>query len=512
MTTPAPLRSRKNTPWISLLAVLGLLAVMIVLLLRTGQPAAGDQAHPVIVYCAAGLKGPVEAAAKAYEKEFHVPIHLTYGGSGTLLASLEVSQQGDLYLPADDSYIVRAREKDLVAESIPLAHMTAVLAVQRGNPKQVRSLDDLKREGVTFAQANPDAAAIGKLTRRVLQTAGQWKWLEAKTTVFKPTVNEVANDVKLGTVDAGFIWDALLHLYPTLESVPVPLLTPAQARVTVGVLKRSAQPREALRFARYLNAPEKGYRIWREQGFDAIAGDAWAVQPTLHLLGGAMLRPAIEETITAFEQREGVDVIRVYNGCGILVAQMKAGERPDAYFSCDTSFMKQVSDLFLDAEDISQNQLVIVVPKENPHAIASLADLGQPGLRVGVGHEQKCAMGALTRRMLTLTGTYDAIMKNVQVQSPTGDFLVNQLRTGSLDAVIAYLSNVANSRDVLKAIPINVPSALAVQPVAVGRASSYKLLTSRLIDAIKSADSRTRFEKIGFHWQVRAGNKSERGG
>ncbi len=34
-----------------------------------------------------------------------------------------------------------------------------------------------------------------------------------------------------------------------------------------------------------------------------------------------MLRPAIEETIQAFEQREGVRVIRIYNGCGILVGR-----------------------------------------------------------------------------------------------------------------------------------------------------------------------------------------------
>src|SRR5256885_9955496 len=45
----------------------------------------------------------------------------------------------------------------------------------------------------------------------------------------------------------------------------------------------------------------------------------------------SMLRPAIEETIQDFERREGVSVTRVYNGCGILVAAMRAGDRPDAY-------------------------------------------------------------------------------------------------------------------------------------------------------------------------------------
>src|SRR5256885_12146036 len=91
----------------------------------------------------------------------------------------------------------------------------------------------------------------------------------------------------------------------------------------------------------------------------------------------SMLRPAIEETIADFERREGVSVTRVYNGCGILVAAMKAGERPDAYFACDKSFMDQVNDLFLDARDVSQNQLVILVHKGNPRGVHSLKDLAQ---------------------------------------------------------------------------------------------------------------------------------------
>ena len=42
-----------------------------------------------------------------------------------------------------------------------------------------------------------------------------------------------------------------------------------------------------------------------------------------------------------------------------------------------------------------------------------------------------------------------AVMKNVKVQSPTGDLLVNQLLTGSLDAVVAYISNAAGWDDCL---------------------------------------------------------------
>ena len=54
------------------------------------------------------------------------------------------------------------------------------------------------------------------------------------------------------------------------------------------------------------------------------------------------------------------------------------------------------------------------------------------------------------------------------------------MRGGALDAVIAYISNASGYEDELEAIPVDVPCALAVQPIAVGRDSKHKQLTERL--------------------------------
>jgi molybdenum ABC transporter molybdate-binding protein len=222
------------------------------------------------------------------------------------------------------------------------------------------------------------------------------------------------------------------------------------------------------------------------------------------MLSGAMLRPAVEETITAFEQREGVRVTRVYNGCGILVGQMRAGREPDVYFACDPRFMGEVADLFAKPDVVSNNQLVIAVPRGNPAGIKGLADLGKEGLRVGVGHEQQCALGAITRETFLQSGIYAAVRKNVKVESPTGDLLVNQIRTGALDAVVCYVSNVTPNADRLDAVPITgIPCAAPEQPVAIARGSANPELAARLIEYLQSAESRRRFEKLGFGWGSR---------
>jgi molybdenum ABC transporter molybdate-binding protein len=452
---------------------------------------------PLLVYCAAALRPSVEAAVKSYGRL----VDLQFGGSQTLLANAELTKKGDLYIPADDSYLPIARAKNLIAETIALARMTPVLAVAKGNPKGVHSLKDLLRPDVRLAQANPDAAAIGKMVRGVLQKQGTWDEIKAKTLVFKPTVNDVANDLKLGSADAAFVWDTTVRQYPELERV-AGVDFGVVGNVPVAVLKSSASPTAALRFARYLAAPDRGLPEFAKNGFETVEGDAWEEKPTLVLYAGAMLRPAIEKTIAAFEQREGCTVTRVYNGCGILVGQMKAGATPDLYFACDAQFMSQVKDKFEPAVDVSQNQLVILVPKGNPKGIQTLRDLGKPGLRVGVGHEKQCALGALTQETLVQSRLQSEVMKNVVVQAPTGDLLVNELRTGALDAVVAYVSNATSAADVLEAKPIDVPCALAVQPVAVSRDAKRKQIAARLIEALRSGESRARFEAEGFRWHA----------
>jgi molybdate transport system substrate-binding protein len=263
-----------------------------------------------------------------------------------------------------------------------------------------------------------------------------------------------------------------------------------------------------MRLVRYLHTKDKGARHFVEHGFSEVSAQDDAGRKELVVYAGAMLRPAVEETLTDFERREGVSVTRVYNGCGILVAQMKAGARPDVYFACDPRFMADVQDRFEAPKTMSNNQLVIAFQKGNPNGIRELRDLAKPGLRVGVGHEQQCALGALTKETFLRTGIYAAVQKNIVVQLPTGDFLINQLRSGAksfkaaLDVAVVYRSNVTPFEDELAAIPITgIPCAAPQQPIAVSKTAGDPELAGRLLRALESAESRQRFEALGFGWE-----------
>ncbi len=488
------------------LASLLLVGVVSFLLIRQSLPPrqdSHDRPSSLLLYCAAGLKAPVTEAVADYERRFGVRIEIQYGGSGTLLSNLRVAQRGDVFLAADADYLAIARSNHLVAEILPVATMAPVIAVRQGNPKSIQSLEDLQRADVSLALANPDAAAIGRVTKSTLERAGLWNALSAHAKVFKPTVNDIANDVKLGAVDAGIVWDTTVRQYPELSAVTTSQLSNEPTHISLGILRSTSQPRAALHFARFIAARDGGLTHFSKAGYQVVEGDDWNPSPEVILYSGGVNRIAIEDTLRQFEEREGVRITRVYNGCGILTAQIRAGQRPDAYFACDVSFMTNVQQHFQNPVELAETRMVILTRQGNPANIRTLADLAAPNLRVGVANEEQSALGALTVRLLRRLRLEDAIRPNIAVQTPTADLLVNQLRAGALDAAIVYEANTSQVRDALHMVPIEVPDALAIQPYAVGRSSRNAYLMSRLLEFLRSAESRSRFVNSGFAWRDR---------
>lgn len=463
----------------------------------------------LLVYCAAGVKPPLVEAAKQYQQAYGVRVELQYGGSGTLLSNLQVARTGDLYLSADHSYQEIAREKGLVREVLPLARMKPVIAVRKGNPKGIATIRDLIKPDVRLSLGNPEAASIGKQTRKLLEKAGLWEQVKAQVErngVFKPTVPDCANDVKIGAVDAAVTWDATVNQYPDLEAVEVPEWASADKTIGIGVLASCRQPTRALRFARYLNSTI-GNEVFRRHGYRVVEGDVWSERPELVLFSGGVNRRAIEDTVKAFGEREGVTVNAIFDGCGILTAQMRTIQQaqagigfPDVYMACDRYYLDTVAEWFQEDVDVSETPIVIAVQKGNPKGIRTLKDLVRPGIRVAVGQPERCTIGVLTRRVLEEAGVLEGVMKNVLVQSASSATLVPTVTTNSVDACLAYRTDTLAEASKVDVIPLDSAQAKAVQPLAISKAGVHKHLSRRLMDAILSA--REQFEATGFVYRL----------
>ena len=358
-------RRNGNLAW-KLLAGLVVVSAAIVLLLFRGSPVSrtrqAQQPPRLLIYAAAGLRGPAEKIAASYETEYGIGVDLQFGGSNTLLNQMQVNkfETADLFLAADDYYTAKAVADGLAAEVLPVAQQRPVIAVRNDSVLQIGSIRDLLAPAIKISVTDPEQAAIGRAVKQALEAVavdGGTLWSQlaehvTKNGVFKPTVIDVATDVKLGAVDAGIVWDSTVAasgFRESLKAIPIPEFESIDELVSLAVLTSSRQPTAALRFARYLAASDRGLPVFEESGLRPVAGDDWSVAPELTFFCGAVNRRAVEQIVDKFQQREGVVVNTVYDGCGTLTSRMKTidGQQtglgfPDMYMACDRYYLDNV--------------------------------------------------------------------------------------------------------------------------------------------------------------------------
>ncbi len=245
--------------------------ICLALLFATDTNRSSDRdvdAKPLMLYCAASNHAVMEEIVRDYQLEFQRKIHVQYGPSQTLLSSIAVSKVGDLFLPADDSFLKIGQEKHLITQQFPIAVMHAVVAVKKDNPHSISKLEDLLRDDIRFVQASPETAAIGKVTQTALKRLGRWDEVDAATIGYRTSVNEVANDLEAGSADAGIVYDAVLHTYPNLALVRIDELQNATSQVSIGIIATTNHREAAEHFARYVSSSARSREHYKNYGFD----------------------------------------------------------------------------------------------------------------------------------------------------------------------------------------------------------------------------------------------------
>ncbi len=222
----------------------------------------------LIVHCAAGLQKPVEEIAREFEKETGISVHLNLGGSGQLYSQLSLVG-GDVYIPADMSYLEKAQDEGLIDEAVRFSTLLAELIVAEGNPKKIISLEDLARDNVRVVIAER-SAAVGLFTHEVIEKSGLLGDIEDGDLTKMGTVNEVALQVQLGAADVGIVWNALEFQFENCEFISVPAFQKQAKYAGVGNLKSGKWPEETSAFISYLIDLDKGGKVFKKYGFDGM--------------------------------------------------------------------------------------------------------------------------------------------------------------------------------------------------------------------------------------------------
>jgi molybdate transport system substrate-binding protein len=217
------------------------------------------------VYCGAGLQPPVEELIKAFEKEKGVRIEARFSGSGILLSQVETTHLGDVYLPGDQFFMQQAVDKGFITGQAVAAVFIPVIAVQKGNPKGVKGLEDLVREDLRVGLGEARTCAVGRSSAAMLRKAGILD--QVKPVQTSSTVIELENNVKMKVLDAAIVWDAVARFHPDeVDMIPIGEEYLEVVTVPVGVLKFSENPELAEAFMEFVSGP-KGREVFVKHGY-----------------------------------------------------------------------------------------------------------------------------------------------------------------------------------------------------------------------------------------------------
>ncbi len=222
------------------------------------HPAATPLRGDLLVHCAAGMRVPVSAMAAEFEKRHPVKVNVSYDGSNRLLGQIRLTGKGDVYVAGDAEYITMAETYGLVASSETLCHLVPVIMVAKGNPRKIGALRDLTRPGLRIAQGDPKAAAIGRIMPELLSLNGidpaAWRQNVQLETA---TVTELALAIKLGTLDAAVVWNAVANTYAdSADSIGIDRAKNVCPPVRAAVLRGAANPDAARAFLAYMVSDE----------------------------------------------------------------------------------------------------------------------------------------------------------------------------------------------------------------------------------------------------------------
>ena len=248
------------------------------------------EAEPVelIIFAAASMTETMNQIAELYKaKAPNVTLTYNFDSSGTLKTQIQEGAECDLFISAGQKQMnqlditadpeVNTDKLDFVLEGtrINLLENRVTLCVPEGNPKDIKSFDDLadklKEGSVLMAMGNSDVP-VGQYTQKILAFYGLDEEKLAKDGVitYGTNVKEVTTQVTEASVDCGVVYctDAF-----SAGLTPVDYATKemcGQVIYPAAVLNISGNQEAAKEFLAYLQTDE-AMKVFEAVGFAPVA-------------------------------------------------------------------------------------------------------------------------------------------------------------------------------------------------------------------------------------------------
>jgi molybdate transport system substrate-binding protein len=229
----------------------------------------------------------MEEAAVAFEQETGIHVFLNFGGSGTMLSQMQVSQSGDLYIPGSPDYMQIAFADNVVdADTVCIvSYLVPAILVQAGNPSNIRQLSDLAREGIEIGIGNPEAVCVGLYAYEVFEYNGLLEEIEPNIVTHAESCSKTATLVALKSVDAILGWRVFSEWHDTVDVVYLePQQIPRLSYIPGAVSRFANDSESAQKFLDFLVSTD-GQAIFGKWGYIATESEAREYAPDAEIGG-----------------------------------------------------------------------------------------------------------------------------------------------------------------------------------------------------------------------------------
>ncbi|MEN6615950.1 MAG: molybdate ABC transporter substrate-binding protein [Syntrophorhabdus sp.] len=250
------------------------------------------------IFAGAASKPATDEIIKAFEKKEGVKINISFGGSGFVLSQMALAKKGDIFFPGSSDYMEIAKKKGLVFPESEkyVVYLVPAINVQKGNPKNIRSLKDLARSDVRMAIANPEGVCVGLYAVEIMEknlSVPEKMAMKKNIINYTESCEKTATAISLKAVDAVIGWRVFQYWDPSrIETVPLKKDEIARVGyIPIAISRFTTQRPLAQRFIDYILS-EEGKAVFRKYHYFMTPEEAFTWIGEKKSVGGEYRLPA----------------------------------------------------------------------------------------------------------------------------------------------------------------------------------------------------------------------------
>jgi molybdate transport system substrate-binding protein len=215
------------------------------------------RAADLLVSAAASLTNAFQEIGKSFEATHPgAAVRFNFAASGQLLQQLAQGAPVDVFASADEETMDQAEQQHLLkpGSRVDFASNALVVIVPADQPAPSALAQLTTPPYRQIAIGVPASVPVGRYTQTVLERAGLWRQIAAKT-VGAQSVRQALDYVARGEVDAGFVYATDAALMKDKVKVAFVVPTPVPVRYPIATIATAPNGAAADRFVTYVASP-----------------------------------------------------------------------------------------------------------------------------------------------------------------------------------------------------------------------------------------------------------------